>query len=97
MKEFFRAFLGSCLGVLISLGLLILIGLGIIGAIVSSAEEEVKISPKTILKIELDQPIVERTSKNPLDNFNFNKFKSSKPIGLNTIIASLKKAKTDLS
>lgn len=95
MKEFFRAFLGSCLGVLISLGLLILIGLGIIGAIVSSAEEEVKISPKTILKIELDQPIVERTSKNPLDNFNFNKFKSSKPIGLNTIIASLKKAKTD--
>ncbi len=95
MKEFFRAFLGSCLGVLISLGLLIIIIFGVIGAMVSSTNEEVKISPKTILKIEFDQPIVERSSKNPLENFNLNSFKSGKSLGLNTIIANLKKAKTD--
>ena len=95
MKEFFRAFLGSCLGVLISLGLLILIGLGIISAIVSSAEEEVKISPKTILKLELNQPIVERSSKNPFDNLDIKRLRSNKSIGLNTIVNNLKKAKSD--
>lgn len=95
MKEFFRAFLGSCLGVLISLGLLILIGIGIISAIASSADSEVKISPNTILKIDLDQPIVERASSNPLDNLDFKSFKSNKPLGLNRIIANLKKAKED--
>lgn len=95
MKEFFRAFLGSCLGVLISLGLLIIIVFGIIGAMISSPEEEVKISPKTILKLDFDQPIVERSSKNPLENFNLSSFKSGRPLGLNTILANLKKAKTD--
>jgi protease-4 len=95
MKEFFRAFLGSCLGVLISLGLLILIGLGIISAIISSAEEEVKISPKTILKLELNQPIVERSSKNPFDNLDIKRLRSNKSIGLNTIVNNLKKAKND--
>ena len=95
MKEFFRAFLGSCLGVLISLGLLILIGLGIISAIMSSAEEEVKISPKTILKLELNQPIVERSSKNPFDNLDIKRLRSNKSIGLNTIVNNLKKAKSD--
>lgn len=95
MKEFFRAFLGSCLGVLISLGLLILIGISIISVVISSTKDEVKISPKTILKIELDRPIVERSSKNPFENLNIRKFKSNHPIGLNTIISNLKKAKSD--
>lgn len=95
MKEFFRAFLGSCLGVLISLLLLVLLGFGIIGALMSSTEEKVTVSPKTILKIQLDQPIVERSSNNPLENFSFSSFKSNKPLGLNMIVANIQKAKAD--
>ena len=83
MKEFFRAFLGSCLGVLISFLLLILLGFSLIGIIASSSEEKVEIAPKTILKIELDQPIFERTPTNPFDNFDFGSMKSNKPLGLN--------------
>lgn len=95
MKEFFRAFLGSCLGVLISFLLLVLLGIGIIGAIASSSEEKVTISPKTILKLELDQPIVERSSKNPFESLNLSSLKANKTIGLNTILSNLRKAKTD--
>ena len=95
MKEFFRAFLGSCLGVLISFLLLILLGFSLIGIIASSSEEKVEIAPKTILKIELDQPIFERTPTNPFDNFDFGSMKSNKPLGLNSIVSNLKKAKTD--
>lgn len=95
MKEFFRAFLGSCLGVLISFLLLILLGIGFIGVIASSSDETVEIAPKTILKIELNQPIYERAPTNPFENFDFGSMKSNKPLGLNAIVSNLNKAKND--
>lgn len=75
--------------------LIFIIGIGIIAAAISSSDEKVSISPKTILKLELDQPIVERASKNPLDGFNISKLKSDKSVGLNTILLNLQKAKSD--
>jgi|APDOM4702015159_1054818.scaffolds.fasta_scaffold07568_2 protease-4 len=95
MKEFFRSFLGSCLGVLISMVLLIIIAFAIFGAILSGPEDEVKVAPNTILKIDLSQPIVERSSNNPLENFDPSNFKSERSLGLNTILANLEKAKHD--
>ncbi|RYZ93943.1 MAG: signal peptide peptidase SppA, partial [Sphingobacteriaceae bacterium] len=48
-----------------------------------------------VLYMEFKQPISERTPKNPFDGLSFLGLKESKNIGLNDILANIKKAKTD--
>lgn len=96
MKSFFKFTLASILGFIISGFLLMLIFFGIIGAIVSSAKDDkVDIKQKTILTLDLSNGVVERTSKNPLENLNFQTFKTENKVGLNDILKNLKKAQTD--
>jgi protease-4 len=53
------------------------------------------VTSNSIIHISLNTPIIERSSKNPLDNFDFGDFESNKPLGLNDILEALKRAKTD--
>ncbi|OFY69863.1 MAG: signal peptide peptidase SppA [Bacteroidetes bacterium RIFOXYA12_FULL_33_9] len=77
--------------------LLIIIFVAIIGGIIasSSSDKPAIIEANSILKITLDNEVVDRSSSNPLANFNFMSFENEKKLGLNDILKNLKKAKTD--
>lgn len=71
--------------------------IGFIAALVASVDKKdtTKIESNSILQIEFNQPITERTPNNPLKTFDFGSFTSNFQPGLNDIIASIDKAATD--
>ncbi|WP_423146342.1 signal peptide peptidase SppA [Rubrolithibacter danxiaensis] len=96
MKVFFKYVFASMLGFILSfivIGFLLIV---IIAGIISSSgkEETAVVAANSVMHIDLDYPIKERSSKNPLDRF-FSEFEANKSLGLNDILAALKKAKTD--
>ena len=96
MKQFFKFTFASILGFLLAGFLLILITIGIIVSAVSAGKNETVIVPeKTILMLTLDQPVSDRSSDNPFANMNFSRPDVSAQLGLNDILSSLKKAKSD--
>jgi protease-4 len=95
MKSFFKYFFATILGTLVSAIILFIIALGVISAIISSTEKEVTIKSNSILKIEMDKPIPDRSSQNPFENFDFQNFKPTINVGLNDILKNIAYAKTD--
>jgi protease IV len=96
MKGFLKTLLASMLGFIIGSLLLFFLMLWIVGGIVSlSQKQEVTTNPGTILLVKLDQPIPERSTENPLENFDFKGLKMNQPLGLTEIIENIKKAKND--
>ncbi|MCC8173754.1 MAG: signal peptide peptidase SppA [Odoribacter sp.] len=93
MKTFLKYTLATIVGVIIVNILFFFILLGIIGS--SMADKPVTVKDNSILKIKFDGQIVDRTSSNPLDNFDILSFKSTPSQGLNNILASIKKAAKD--
>ncbi|MDP4227391.1 MAG: S49 family peptidase, partial [Bacteroidota bacterium] len=94
--KFLKYTLATIVGVIIASAIIFFIFLGIVGSMISSGEKEtVSISPKTILVMKLDQTIKERTSANPLQNFDFKRFESQTALGLNDILLNIRKAKDD--
>jgi len=96
MKQFFKFTFASMLGFLLAGFLLIIITVGIIVSAVSAGKNDTVIIPeKTILMLTLDQPVSDRSSDNPFAHMNFTRPDVSTQLGLNDIINSLKKAKSD--
>ncbi len=95
MKSFLKFLLASVLGVLIGLLLVVFIFMGIIGVMISSADKVVDVKPNTVFNMKLDQPIVDRASKNPFDDFDFLSMRPTSRLGLNDILENIKKAKQD--
>lgn len=96
MKNFFKYTLATIVGIIITSFIGILIFFGVIGSIVSSNQNKtVKINPNTILQIKLNKPIVDRTSNDPMANFNFQSFRPEFHLGLNDILKNIEAAKTD--
>ncbi len=95
MKQFFKFVFASMLGVFLSIIVVIILFSAIIVGVVSSSNDTVEIDENTILHINLDYPIVERTEDNPLEDLDFGPFKSQKTIGLNDILKSINHAASD--
>jgi len=68
MKQFFKFFTASCLGTIVALSLIILIGSVWIGMISS---KKPKIGSKTVLELDLSQQIPEMTDNVASDQFDF--------------------------
>lgn len=97
MKEFFKFVFASMVGVILSFFVLFVLGVIIIAAAVSSAENDGKadLTANTILHINLNDPINERSDKSPFSDFNFMGLEGKKSIGLNDILANIRDAKTN--
>ena len=96
MKQFFKFMFASMLGMFLSFVLLFFIFLIIISGIVASGRDGVTVvDNNSILELTFDNPIKERTSKNPFEGMKFPSFKSESDLGLNDIIKDIEKAKTD--
>lgn len=97
MKEFFKFMFASCLGTLLSTFIVVLLVVVFFAALVSSAndDEPVFVRDKSVLYLNLDQPITERTLD---DSFNYLPYIGGgepKNIGFNDIALALKKAAGD--
>ncbi len=97
MKQFFKFMFASMLGVFLAFFLGIVVLVGMIAALVSSADskKEAKVEPNSVLHINFESQINDRSSNNPFENFNFSSMSGKKGIGLNDILENIEKAKTD--
>jgi protease-4 len=93
MKQFFKFVLATIVGVfLVSIIMLVIV----IGIVVSASSENDKpVDDNSILNISFKNAIPERTPNNPLAALGALGFDNDRSIGLNDILASIKKAKTD--
>lgn len=100
MKQFFGAFFGSCLGILVTGVVVTIIVVASITSLFSdtikmNAKEAYKPKENSVLRIDLNGDIKERGVKNPFGDLDLGPFMPKPSVGLNDIIDGLKKAKTD--
>lgn len=88
MKSFLRSLLATVVGIFISF-LFIIIFLVVM---IASQEKEVKVKPKSVLLLDLAKPIVDRQPKSTI---NLGAFGQENKLGLNQILKSIQRAKTD--
>ncbi|HEY8930758.1 MAG TPA: signal peptide peptidase SppA [Mucilaginibacter sp.] len=96
MKQFFKFVLASVVGLFItSILLVIVFVIFVAGLFAGASEKTAEVDPNTVLELKLNYPIAERTPNNPLSGLSFLGVEGEKTLGLNDILASIKKAKTD--
>ncbi|MFA5816382.1 MAG: signal peptide peptidase SppA [Bacteroidales bacterium] len=95
MKGFFKYFLASFLAVCVALVVLTLIGLGSITALISSKPDEVKLKSNTILVLDLNRRVTERSIDNPLEIFDYQSMGFETTLGLYDIVHNLERASKD--
>lgn len=96
MKQFFKFMFASMLGFVISGVILIFVLVGTIAGLASKGKkQEVNAETNSILKLNLNYAIPERTSNNSFENFNFQTFESKNDAGLDDILKNIKKAAAD--
>lgn len=97
MKEFFKFVFATVVGIIISTVIFgVLFVLLIVGLITAASSDKVAdVDSNSILHIKIDYQINERTANNPLAAIGFLGFDGEKSLGLNDILASIKKAKDD--
>ncbi|AMR32085.1 signal peptide peptidase SppA [Mucilaginibacter sp. PAMC 26640] len=97
MKQFFKYVLATIVGIVLSTVVLGLLFFALIAGIVASAgsDKGADVEANSILHIKIDYNIAERTANNPFAGLSFLGLDGEKAIGLNQILASIKKAKSD--
>ncbi len=97
MKQFFKFFLAVVLGGLVTVFLIFMLMFGMIAGIASFAgsDNDVKIKDNTILVIDIDGPVVERSTNDPFQEALSAMQQKPSAIGLNDILKDIKKAKDD--
>ncbi len=95
MKQFFKFLFASLFGTILAVVVLFFLAAGLIAGIAASGSEETEISEQTVLNLDLDYVITERSSNNPFRDFDFSSMEGNNAPGLNDIIKSIKHAATD--
>lgn len=97
MKSFFKTFFASFLGSAVLLLVIVLLLIGsLVSSITSSTDVKVDVKPQTVLYMNLNYEIPERTSSNNLGLiFNGSSFSEVDMAGMNDIMNNIKAAATD--
>ncbi|GHT21521.1 signal peptide peptidase SppA [Bacteroidia bacterium] len=95
MIKFLKYLLASVIGCFIALFLLFFIMVGMMGALSSLADQPVVVSHHSVLKIELNTEIVERTAESAFPDFDYATMRTKQLMGLNHILSAIKRAKDD--
>lgn len=77
----------------IVLGILLIVIL--VGLLSSRKSETVKVEPNSVIHMTLNTPILERASKSPFDELDLSGLQTNKNLGLNDILAAIKRAASD--
>jgi protease IV len=92
MKQFFGSLLGAVVGVVISSIVVVFIVIGVISSAFND-ESKTKVKENTVLHVRLDGPIIEREPKSEFAKLTG--LSDDRKMGLDVIIESIEKAKTD--
>ena len=97
MKQFFKYVLATIVGIVLSTVVLGILFFAVIAGIVASAgsDKAADVESNSILHIKIDYNVTERTPNNPLAGLSFLGLDGEKSLGLNDILASIKKAEGD--
>ena len=93
MKNFLKYTLATIVGILV-LNILGFFFLLIVFAAASGSDEPF-VDDNTVILAKFNDPVLDRASDNPFDNFSPTSFNMESPDGLNQILKDLKKAKKD--
>ena len=92
MGQFFKFVFASCLGVILASVALSIIGTMMLVGVATNAEQPKAIEQNSVLALKFDEPIPERTNNVPINAFELDQ---KKVLGLQDIINSIEKAKSD--
>ncbi|MBS1634702.1 MAG: signal peptide peptidase SppA [Bacteroidetes bacterium] len=100
MKQFFGAFLGSLIGILLTGVIVTLIIIGTImsslkGAMNDDENEAFKLKPNSVLLLNLNAGIKDRGFKNPFGKLNLGPFMKEGSVGLDDVLSMIKQAGND--
>lgn len=97
MKQFFKMVFASLTGFIIAGLILIFVIIGIIASQISNlkSDEEVKVKANSVLKLDIQGQLRDRTSANPFENYGFDDFGGSHSVGVVDLIRNIQKAKDD--
>ncbi len=90
--NFFKAFLTSCLGTVVAM---VVVLFGIIAIVSLSGGDEVVVKDNSVLKLDLDVPIIETEKEDPFAGLSIFGTRAQKPIGLAQLRQTIEHAKTD--
>ncbi|WP_158995762.1 signal peptide peptidase SppA [Mucilaginibacter sp. L196] len=93
MKQFFKYVLATIVGLVFTSIIIVIIGIAIIAS--ASSDKGSHVDANSVLHISFNGTIPERTPNNPLSGLPFLGLDDNKDVGLNDILADIKKAKTD--
>jgi protease-4 len=93
MKQFFKFVFATMVGIILTSVILLVIIIGIV--VGARGDKHVEVDSDSVLHIAFTRDIPERTPYNPLAGLDFLGLDGDKNLGLNDILASIKKAKTD--
>jgi len=92
MAQFIKFVFASCLGVIIASMVIVFGGIGMISALASQGEAPEQVSDNSVLTIDFDNTIPEKTNNLEMDPFDF---ANDRILGVHDIIKSIEYAKTD--
>jgi len=97
MREFFKYLFASMLGFFLSMAIILIICFVVIVGVISSVDSDktVVVNRNSVLFLNLDQAIKERTPKRGFGNLPIIGSNENDGIGLNDLLKALEKAKTD--
>ena len=96
MKEFFKYVLATVVGIIAISIVGFFLMFAIISAIVATTDKEVVVENNSMLKIDLNRTLVDRSKNDPFEDLDLPPmFASAKTIGLDQILESLEKAVND--
>jgi protease IV len=93
MKQFFKFVLATIVGAFIVGIIMLVLVVGLV--VTASGDKEVEVKDNSILTISLKNQITERTPNNPFPGLGLLGLDEDKSLGLNDILASIRKAKSD--
>jgi protease-4 len=93
MKQFFKYVFATILGVLLCLVIFSFIVIGLISS--AGSDKKTEVEANSVLRLDFDYAIKERSSANPLSGIPFLNLSVKKTLGLKDILASIKRAETD--
>ncbi|CAH0999027.1 Protease 4 [Neolewinella maritima] len=96
MPNFVKLLLGSCLGTLLALAVLMIIGFSVIGGLAASGEDKPEVTANSILTFDL-QGLPELTGNTPVSNpfESFESFGKDQPPGLHDVVRAVRHAAED--
>jgi protease-4 len=99
MKSFFKIVLASMLGFLLTQVVLVILFIALVAGLVMSAAdtESGEIKAHSVLHLRLDQPLVERSSKNPWQNIDWASLEQKDGMSVSNLLVVLQQAAKDPS